>query len=526
MDTSYSNIRKLRKKLRQIEHLEEIERVLTDEEVSKCMKKESIREELLELLLAYNSQKSADGTETDIDSSVATSVDISAPVLEITVKDSCTTENQATDFSMQLRTENINNSSESQRKEEQLPVKWSASTENPAQENKGCVFENEVQKSESSTSRAKRRTSNTPSLTNKDDKDTSIRVEWSSRKFLVSVLESHNDLITAVDCCDGLLVSASRDTTVKVWDIETLSELRSLGSHTGCVTDVIVLPGDVAAKLDTSIIISEDNYLILSGSTDCCLNVWLAKTGELLKSVYIYNPITKVAFYPDLSLVVTASDGGKLELWDINAKVNVCSETAHSDSITGLCVSDGRIYTSCAVDGEIKVFEVRDNKLHCIYASETLHNIAGDSLTMRHVRSLSVRGENIYYGDDGVNLKSLIWKKVFDVSAEPNYVTTLDCEETRRILDICCNRHKNGNITIVTAGLDLQVWKQVSTGRNNEESIRTKFIQSLSQPTHDSDIESDVDFTDSESEGGSRQGSRRASAQSQRKSWMPWCTLT
>ncbi|XP_045162795.2 uncharacterized protein LOC123527419 isoform X3 [Mercenaria mercenaria] len=411
MDTSYSNIRKLRKKLRQIEHLEEIERVLTDEEVSKCMKKESIREELLELLLAYNSQKSADGTETDIDSSVATSVDISAPVLEITVKDSCTTENQATDFSMQLRTENINNSSESQRKEEQLPVKWSASTENPAQENKGCVFENEVQKSESSTSRAKRRTSNTPSLTNKDDKDTSIRVEWSSRKFLVSVLESHNDLITAVDCCDGLLVSASRDTTVKVWDIETLSELRSLGSHTGCVTDVIVLPGDVAAKLDTSIIISEDNYLILSGSTDCCLNVWLAKTGELLKSVYIYNPITKVAFYPDLSLVVTASDGGKLELWDINAKVNVCSETAHSDSITGLCVSDGRIYTSCAVDGEIKVFEVRDNKLHCIYASETLHNIAGDSLTMRHVRSLSVRGENIYYGDDGVNLKSLIWKK-------------------------------------------------------------------------------------------------------------------
>jgi hypothetical protein len=32
------------------------------------------------------------------------------------------------------------------------------------------------------------------------------------------------------------------------------------------------------------------------------------------------------------------SDGGKLELWDINTRDTVCSETAHSDSITGLCV--------------------------------------------------------------------------------------------------------------------------------------------------------------------------------------------
>ena len=74
-------------------------------------------------------------------------------------------------------------------------------------------------------------------------------------------------------------------------------------------------------------------------------------------------------------------------------------------------VFESRIYTSCAVDGEIKVFEVRDSKLHCLFASEKLFNINGDAVIMRHVRSLGVSANHIFYGDDGVNLKILTWKK-------------------------------------------------------------------------------------------------------------------
>ena len=33
----------------------------------------------------------------------------------------------------------------------------------------------------------------------------------------------------------------SRDTTVKLWDEATLEELKSLGGHTGSVTDVVLL---------------------------------------------------------------------------------------------------------------------------------------------------------------------------------------------------------------------------------------------------------------------------------------------
>lgn len=34
----------------------------------------------------------------------------------------------------------------------------------------------------------------------------------------------------------------SRDTTVKLWDLEEMREVRSLGGHTGAVTSVVLLP--------------------------------------------------------------------------------------------------------------------------------------------------------------------------------------------------------------------------------------------------------------------------------------------
>ncbi|XP_060586643.1 uncharacterized protein LOC132742294 [Ruditapes philippinarum] len=191
--------------------------------------------------------------------------------------------------------------------------------------------------------------------------------------------------------------------------------------------------------------------------------------------------------------------------------------------------------------------------------------MTGGAVIMRHVRALGVSTSHIFYGDDGVNLKILTWKKglvkklpnhkeefgmtdaicchgnlmmtsaydldngngyinVFDISAEPSYIATLDCSNTRRILDICCYRDINGNLSIVTAGIDLLVWKQVSDGSEDEDTVRTQFIHTLCEVAEDSDIESDVEFTESESEADSHKGSRRGSVQSNiNKSW---CTLT
>lgn len=69
------------------------------------------------------------------------------------------------------------------------------------------------------------------------------------------------------------------------------------------------------------------------------------------------------------------------------------------------------IFTSCADDGEIKLFERRDHSLHCIFVSENVRDTAGHTLHMRPVKSLSAKGDHLFYGDDGVNVKVLQWKK-------------------------------------------------------------------------------------------------------------------
>ena len=69
-----------------------------------------------------------------------------------------------------------------------------------------------------------------------------------------------------------------------------------------------------------------------------------------------------------------------------------------------------RIYTATA-DGEIKIHEIRDQSLSCVYVSENVRSLTGGSVHLRGVKSVVVKGDRLFCGDDGVNIKVLDWKK-------------------------------------------------------------------------------------------------------------------
>ena len=55
---------------------------------------------------------------------------------------------------------------------------------------------------------------------------------------------------------------------------------------------------------------------------------------------------------------------------------------------------------------------------------------------------------------------------VMDVSTSaPSYITSIDDDDTGRIFDIACCQLGARAVTIVTAGLELKVWKQVPAAR-------------------------------------------------------------
>ena len=53
-----------------------------------------------------------------------------------------------------------------------------------------------------------------------------------------------------------------------------------------------------------------------------------------------------------------------------------------------------------------------------------------------------------------------------DVSTTPCYITSIDDDDTGRIFDIACCEPGARAVTIVTAGIELKVWKQVPSSRS------------------------------------------------------------
>ena len=63
------------------------------------------------------------------------------------------------------------------------------------------------------------------------------------------------------------LVSTSGDETLKIWDLQTFQEIRTLSGHRGEVFSVAVSP---------------DMKHIISGGEDAILRLWCFHTGKLL----------------------------------------------------------------------------------------------------------------------------------------------------------------------------------------------------------------------------------------------------
>ena len=72
---------------------------------------------------------------------------------------------------------------------------------------------------------------------------------------------------------------------------------------------------------------------------------------------------------------------------------------------------DGNLVVTSSSDGMIKLWELRDKSLHTIYVSEKVTSQGSSKPTARReITSLAYKNY-IYYGDDGLNVKALNWKK-------------------------------------------------------------------------------------------------------------------
>nr|XP_043890792.1 LOW QUALITY PROTEIN: F-box/WD repeat-containing protein pof1 [Solea senegalensis] len=393
----------------------------------------------------------------------------------------------------------------------------------------------------------------------------SLKGSWEKAKFRLRQLEGHNDIVTCVVAVDNLVVSGSRDTTVKVWHVPTATEHKNLGGHTGGVTclspstRVSVPPPEYCKRLAWSLSLSDKERFILSGSADCYVKIWALSIGQCVKSIYTFNAVTALCFVPEGDgYIITGSDGGKVQAWSWHTFENCQSINAHQDAVT--CIqSQGPLVFSGSAEGGVSVWENRCTDRDPLRQLQHWGvQVTGCGSGSGGRLTLSPRGDRVFLAYGQAWVKILHWRtgSTSRLTNHSSIAAVTDCvHQTGGLLIGSCYDLVNGESTLnlfslpqcrylasltwpdaprilcfatwatgsgdhrwVTGGRTLTVWEQLPSSGKQRGDISVKrdsrldfcFLESEAETEDDEEtdgFEDDDDGAHSRSDGAEDEGS-------------------
>ncbi len=175
-------------------------------------------------------------------------------------------------------------------------------------------------------------------------RDRTLRVWDLQSGEMTAVLRGHDyEVRSCAVMPDGRrVVSASADNTLKIWDLETGRALATLSGHQSRVLACAVSP---------------DGCRIVSASSDRTLRIWDPETGEALASLVGHEAeVRGCAVTPDGRRVVSASPGhGVLKVWSMETGEELatlrCSSKLKPFGSTCAVSSDGTRGVAATEDG-------------------------------------------------------------------------------------------------------------------------------------------------------------------------------
>lgn len=165
------------------------------------------------------------------------------------------------------------------------------------------------------------------------------------------VQTGHSDKVRSVAFSkDGrMLASGGSDFVIKLWDIPTGKEVRTLTGHLASVVALAFSP---------------DGKLLASrGKDEETVKIWVLATGAELKSVKGGSD-ARIQFSPDGRSLVVASSDGFIKLWSVGSGAELKTLQAEGPDVVSVVFSpDGKLLASLDTDA-IKLWDVSTgNKL-------------------------------------------------------------------------------------------------------------------------------------------------------------------
>lgn len=173
----------------------------------------------------------------------------------------------------------------------------------------------------------------------------------------------------AVNSADWRAISASRDKTLKLWDLQSGQELRRYKGHIGRVLCLAIAQwteyeegtGDPIQKT-----------YVATGSWDRSCKIWDLDSGSLLhelggkpdrntcpNSEGHENAVTDCCFSPDGSVLATGSDDETLRLWNLFTGEEIKVLEGHDNGITSVdYAANGEYILTASLDATLKLWDV------------------------------------------------------------------------------------------------------------------------------------------------------------------------
>jgi WD40 repeat protein len=164
---------------------------------------------------------------------------------------------------------------------------------------------------------------------------------------LLATLKGHQSWVEALaPLADGhRALSASNDSTVKLWDLDAGALLRTLEGHKARVEALAPLA---------------DGRRALSASADDTLKLWDLDTGAVLRTFEGHtDSVRMVALLADGRRVLSASNDKTLKLWDLDTAAVLRTLEGHKHWVTVVALlADGHRALSASLDNTMKLWDL------------------------------------------------------------------------------------------------------------------------------------------------------------------------
>ena len=232
--------------------------------------------------------------------------------------------------------------------------------------------------------------------------DYTIRIWDAQTGRTMNILEGHSyDVNSVTFSPDGKhIVSASYDNTVRIWDVETGIELNKMEGHTFIVKSVNY---------------SLDGKRIVSASLDGTVRIWDAQTAReigVLQNSFASPefPANSAAFSPDGKYIVS-NYGSHIGIWDAETGNKLKTLNAHTSSVVNSVTfsPDGKHIVSASYDNTVRIWDVETGtELKTLNGHTSSVNSAAFSPDGKHIFSASNDNTvRIWDVETGTELKTL-----------------------------------------------------------------------------------------------------------------------